>query len=88
MDHLQANTSRRKLKTKLHSVPRGKANDYERSFNSLKAEAGVSGLFSNYSIPRARMGSESMAHEAEGGIRYSLSRGHEGEGNNCFVKCN
>ena len=34
------------------------------------------------------MGSESMAHEAEGGIRYSLSRGHEGEGNNCFVKCN
>ena len=36
-------------------------------------------------IPRARMGSESMAHEAEGGIRYSLTRGHEGEGNICFV---
>ena len=28
-------------------------------------------------IPRARMGSESIAHEAEG---------HEGERNNCFSK--
>ena len=33
----------------------------------------------------ARMGSESMAHEAEGRIGYWL-RGHEGERNNCFSK--
>ena len=32
MGHRQANTSRQKRKTKLHSVPRGKADDYERSF--------------------------------------------------------
>ena len=32
MDHCQANTSGQKQKTKLHSVPRGKANDYKRSF--------------------------------------------------------
>ena len=32
MGHRQANTSWQKGKTKLHSVPRGKANDYERSF--------------------------------------------------------
>ena len=38
-------------------------------------------------IPRARMGSESIAHEAEGGMGYWL-RGHEGERNNkyCFGK--
>ena len=36
-------------------------------------------------IPRARMGSESIAHEAEGGMGYWL-RGHEGERNNCFSK--
>ena len=36
-------------------------------------------------IPRARMGSESMAHEAEGRMGYWL-RGHEGERNNCFSK--
>ena len=36
-------------------------------------------------IPRARMGSESIAHEAEGRIGYWL-RGHEGERNNCFCK--
>ena len=34
-------------------------------------------------IPRARMGSESIAHEAEGRMGYWL-RGHEGERNNCF----
>ena len=28
MGHRQGNTSRRKRETKLHSVPRGKANDY------------------------------------------------------------
>ena len=32
MGHRQANTSWQKGKRKLHSVPRGKANDYERSF--------------------------------------------------------
>ena len=32
-------------------------------------------------IPRARMGSESLAHEAEGRMGYGL-RGHEGESNN------
>ena len=32
MDHRQANTSWQKRKMKLRSVPRGKANDYERSF--------------------------------------------------------
>ena len=32
-------------------------------------------------IPRTRMGSESVAHEAEGRMR-----GHEGERNNCFSK--
>ena len=31
------------------------------------------------------MGSESIAHEAEGRMDYSL-RGHEGERNNCFSK--
>ena len=34
-------------------------------------------------IPRARMGSDSMAHEAGGRMGYFL-RGHEGDGNNCF----
>ena len=36
-------------------------------------------------IPWARMGSESIAHEAEGRMGYCL-RGHEGERNNCFSK--
>ena len=36
-------------------------------------------------IPRARTGFESIAHEAEGRMGYSL-RGHEGERNNCFSK--
>ena len=36
-------------------------------------------------IPRARMGSESIAHEAEGRMGYWL-RGHEGERNNCLSK--
>ena len=36
-------------------------------------------------IPRARMGSESIAQEAEGRMDYWL-RGHEGERNNCFSK--
>ena len=31
------------------------------------------------------MGSDAIAHEAEGGMGYSL-RGHEGERNNCFSK--
>ena len=31
------------------------------------------------------MGSESIAHEAEGRMGYLL-RGHEGERNNCFSK--
>ena len=36
-------------------------------------------------IPRAQMGSESIAHWAEGRMGYRL-RGHEGERNNCFSK--
>ena len=36
-------------------------------------------------IPRARMGYESIAHEAEGRIGFWL-RAHEGERNNCFSK--
>ena len=36
-------------------------------------------------IPRVRMGSETIAHEAEGWMGYWL-RGHEGERNNCFSK--
>ena len=36
-------------------------------------------------IPRAQMGSESIAHEAEGRMGYWL-RGHEGESSNCFSK--
>ena len=36
-------------------------------------------------IPRAKMGSESIAHEAEGRMGYWL-RAHEGERNNCFSK--
>ena len=36
-------------------------------------------------IPQVRMGSESVAHEAEGRMGYLL-RGHEGERNNCFSK--
>ena len=40
-------------------------------------------IFSN--IPLARMGSESIAHKAEGRMDYWL-KGHEGERNNCFSK--
>ena len=36
-------------------------------------------------IPRARMGSESIAHEAEDRMGYWLG-GHEGERNNRFSK--
>ena len=36
-------------------------------------------------IPWARMGSESIAHEAKGQMGYWL-RAHEGESNNCFSK--
>ena len=36
-------------------------------------------------IPRARMGSESIAHEAEGRMGYWL-RGNKGERNYCFSK--
>ena len=36
-------------------------------------------------IPRAQMGSESIAHETEGRMGYWL-RGHEGSRNNCFSK--
>ena len=36
-------------------------------------------------IPRVRMGYESIAHEAEGRMGYSL-RAYEGERNNCFSK--
>ena len=36
-------------------------------------------------IPLSRMGSESIAHEAFGLMRYWL-RGHEGERKNCFSK--
>ena len=36
-------------------------------------------------IPRAQMGSESIAHEAEGWMGYWL-RGHDGERNDCFSK--
>ena len=37
-------------------------------------------------IPRARMGSKSIAHEAEVGMgaRYDSELGHEDERNNCF----
>ena len=36
-------------------------------------------------IPRARIGSESIAHDAEGQMGYWL-RGHDAERNNCFSK--
>ena len=36
-------------------------------------------------IPRARMGSESIANEAEGRMGY-WRRGYEGERNDCFSK--
>ena len=36
-------------------------------------------------IPRAQMGYESIAHEAEGRMSYWL-RAHEGERKNCFSK--
>ena len=36
-------------------------------------------------IPRAQMGSESIADEAEGQMGYRL-RGHKGERNSCFSK--
>ena len=36
-------------------------------------------------IPRAQMGYESIAHEAEGQMGYWLGA-HEGERNNCFSK--
>jgi len=36
-------------------------------------------------IPLARMGYESIAHEAEGRMGYWL-RGYEAERNNCFSK--
>ena len=41
--------------------------------------------FSLTIIPLAQMGSESIAHEAEGRMGYG-QRGHEGEKNNCFSK--
>ena len=34
----------------------------------------------------ARMGSESIAHEAKGRMGYCRLRGHKGERNNCFSK--
>ena len=38
-------------------------------------------------IPRARMGSESVAHEAEGRTQSSFElRAHSGDENNCFSK--
>ena len=37
-------------------------------------------------IPRARMGSESIAHEAEGRMGYWLEAINKGERNNCFRK--
>ena len=43
------------------------------------------GLYGNLTIPRARMRSESIAHEAEDLTGYWL-RGHEGERDNCFSK--
>ena len=43
-------------------------------------------IFNNIIIPRARMGYESIAHEAEGQMGYWL-RGYEGNrNNNCFSK--
>ena len=42
-------------------------------------------LLASMSRLPARMGSESIAHEAEGRMGYEL-RGHEGEKNNCFSK--
>ena len=36
-------------------------------------------------IPRAQMGSESVAHKAKGQLGYWL-RVHEGKRNNCFRK--
>ena len=36
-------------------------------------------------IPQARMGSESITHEAKGRMGFWL-RGHEGKRNNCFSK--
>ena len=36
-------------------------------------------------IPSARMGSESLAHEAEWRMGYWL-RAHSGSRNNCFIK--
>ena len=45
-------------------------------------------IFNNYHVPRARMGSESIVHEAEGRMDYLL-RGHEGERNKIvLVKSN
>ena len=37
-------------------------------------------------IPLARMGSESIAHEAKGRMGYRLRGNNEGERNNCFSK--
>ena len=51
---------------------------------SLEIKSGQQGDYLTI-VPRARMGSESIAHEAEGWIGYWL-RGHEGERNNCFSK--
>ena len=45
---------------------------------------GSQGLINNNIIPRARMGFESIAHEAEGQMGYWL-RGHEGERNNTII---
>ena len=43
------------------------------------------GIFNNLIVPRAQMGSESIAHEAKGRMGYWI-RGHEGDRNNCFSK--
>ena len=43
------------------------------------------GVLDLTNIPWARMGYESIAHEAEGWMGY-WRKGHEGERNNCFSK--
>ena len=55
------------------------------SINSPQVYYSTFSIFYLTIIPRARMGSESIAHEAEGQMGYWL-RGYEGERNICFSK--
>ena len=77
-----------------HPSPAEKSCREKYGYGCLEERASLAGHCSSASsrlgyltiIPRAQIGSWSIAHEAEGRMGYSWLRGHEGERNNCFSK--